>query len=144
MAAGRTPRRLGQPPRSLYSSRLVCHGSPPQPRIGGDHPQVVVVVHGCRSSLAYRASLTAQTLALAQVCSHQWNPRSVPWSPRSLPGLGASRRGVSEPAASLTVEAGIAVFKVAFDRWITGGGRRILPRLIRDSLEELRVVTAGR
>src|SRR5580765_7556799 len=28
------------------------------------------------------------------------------------------RRGVTEPAASLTAEAGIAVFKVAFERWI--------------------------
>jgi AcrR family transcriptional regulator len=53
------------------------------------------------------------------------------------------RRGVTEPAASLTAEAGIAVFKVAFERWITGSGRRTLPRLIRDSLEELKAVTAG-
>lgn len=53
------------------------------------------------------------------------------------------RRGVAEPAASLTAEAGIAVFKVAFDRWVNGSGPRTLPRLIRDSLEELKAVTAG-
>jgi AcrR family transcriptional regulator len=53
------------------------------------------------------------------------------------------RRGVAEPAASLTAEAGIAVFKVSFDRWVNGSGPRTLPHLIRDSLEELKAVTAG-
>jgi hypothetical protein len=43
----------------------------------------------------------------------------------------------------LTAEAGIAVFKVAFERWVndtTGGD---LPLVIRGSLEELKAVTAG-
>ena len=53
------------------------------------------------------------------------------------------RRGVADPAASLTAEAGIAVFKVAFDRWINATGRPDLPQLIRDSLDELKFVTAG-
>ena len=30
---------------------------------------------------------------------------------------GTVRRGVPEPSASLTAEAGIAVFKIAFERW---------------------------
>jgi AcrR family transcriptional regulator len=54
------------------------------------------------------------------------------------------RRGVADPAASLTAEAGIAVFKVAFERWVGATGRQDLPRLIRASLEELKAVTAGR
>jgi AcrR family transcriptional regulator len=54
------------------------------------------------------------------------------------------RRGVRDPAASLTAEAGIAVFKVAFERWISDPGQRDFPQLIRDSLGELRAVTAGR
>ena len=29
------------------------------------------------------------------------------------------RRGVGEPTASLTAEAGMAVFRIAFERWIT-------------------------
>ena len=33
------------------------------------------------------------------------------------------RRGVTDPAASLTAEAGIAVFKIAFERWISGTSR---------------------
>ena len=55
-------------------------------------------------------------------------------------------RGVADPAASLAAEAGIAVFKVAFNRWISHDGDRegaTLVRLIRDSLAELKAVTAG-
>jgi hypothetical protein len=54
------------------------------------------------------------------------------------------QRGVNDPAASLTAEAGIAVFKVAFERWVDKPSQRDLPRLIRESLDELKAVTAGR
>ena len=53
------------------------------------------------------------------------------------------RRGVSDPAASLTAEAGIAVFRIAFERWVQETNQRDLPELIRDSLDELKAVTAG-
>src|SRR5215467_3013074 len=48
------------------------------------------------------------------------------------------RRGVTDPAASLTAEAGIAVFKVAFERWINATSQQDLPHLIRESLDELK------
>lgn len=54
------------------------------------------------------------------------------------------RRGVSEPAASLTAEAGIAVFKIAFGLWIDEACEQDLPRLIQESLDELKAVTAGK
>jgi AcrR family transcriptional regulator len=54
------------------------------------------------------------------------------------------RRGVSDPAASLTAEAGIAVFRIAFERWVQETNQRDLPELIRDSLDELKAVTAGK
>jgi AcrR family transcriptional regulator len=54
------------------------------------------------------------------------------------------QRGVENPAASLTAEAAIAVFKVAFERYVGEGNRQDLPGLIRESLEELRIVAAGR
>ncbi|MFL5911679.1 MAG: TetR family transcriptional regulator [Gaiellaceae bacterium] len=54
------------------------------------------------------------------------------------------RRGVADLAASLTAEAGIAVFKVAFGRWIGENNQKDLPRLIRESLDELKAVTAGK
>ena len=52
-------------------------------------------------------------------------------------------RGVSDPAAMLTAEAGIAVFKVAFERWVGEGEQRDLPQLIRASMDELKAVAAG-
>jgi AcrR family transcriptional regulator len=52
-------------------------------------------------------------------------------------------RGVTEPAASLAAEAGIAVFKIAFERWINDENQQDFPRLIRESLGELKAVTAG-
>ena len=57
-----------------------------------------------------------------------------------LPHL-ADRR--TEPAASLTAEAGIAVFRVAFERWVDQANQRDLARLMRDSRDELKAVTAG-
>jgi AcrR family transcriptional regulator len=54
------------------------------------------------------------------------------------------RRGVSDTAASLTAEAGIAVFKIAFERWVNESNQRDLPQLIRESFDELKTVTAGK
>ncbi len=54
------------------------------------------------------------------------------------------RRGVEDRAASLTAEAGIAVFRIAFERWVEETNERGLPQLIRESLDELKAVTAGR
>jgi AcrR family transcriptional regulator len=53
------------------------------------------------------------------------------------------RRDVTEPAASLTAQAGIAVFKVAFERWVDDTNQRDLAHLIDESLNELKAVTAG-
>jgi AcrR family transcriptional regulator len=54
------------------------------------------------------------------------------------------RRGVKDPAATLSAEAGIAVFRVAFERWIRDTRPRDFRRHIRESLGELRSVAAGR
>lgn len=52
-------------------------------------------------------------------------------------------RGVEDPAASLTAEAGMAVFRIAFERWIADDNRQDFPRLIRESLDQLRMLTAA-
>ncbi|MFE0254752.1 TetR/AcrR family transcriptional regulator [Streptomyces sp. NPDC059010] len=54
------------------------------------------------------------------------------------------RRAVTEPAASLTAEAGIAVFKVGFERWIAEAEQRTLSQVTREALAQLKAVTAGR
>ena len=58
---------------------------------------------------------------------------------------GALRqRSVTEPAASLAAEAGIAVFRIAFERWVSETSQADLRQLIRESLDELKAVTAGK
>ena len=52
-------------------------------------------------------------------------------------------RGIAEPTASLAAEAGVAVFKVAFERWIAPGEERPMRQMIRESLTELKAVTSG-
>ncbi|MCW3050181.1 MAG: transcriptional regulator, TetR family, partial [Solirubrobacterales bacterium] len=53
------------------------------------------------------------------------------------------RRGVHDPAAILTAEAGITVFRVAFERWVDQADQQSLQRLIHDSLDELRATVAA-
>lgn len=53
------------------------------------------------------------------------------------------RRGVTDLAASLTAEAGTAVFKVAFERWINGPDQQDLAQFTREALDELKAITAG-
>jgi len=54
------------------------------------------------------------------------------------------QRGVSDPAASLAAEAGIAVFKIAFERWVDATDQHAFPQLIGEALDELKAVTARR
>ncbi|MEU4515179.1 TetR family transcriptional regulator [Nonomuraea wenchangensis] len=57
---------------------------------------------------------------------------------------GALReRGAREPAASLAAEAGIAVFRIAFERWAGEPGEADLRQVMREAFAELRAVTAG-
>jgi AcrR family transcriptional regulator len=64
------------------------------------------------------------------------------WSRALADGL--RRRGVDEPTASLAAQAGVAVFLVAFDRWLTGPGDRSLAGTVHDSFEQLKnVIAAG-
>jgi AcrR family transcriptional regulator len=53
------------------------------------------------------------------------------------------RRGARDRAASLTAEAGIAVFRVAFDRWIDADNELGWSELVRGSLAELKVLVAS-
>lgn len=51
-------------------------------------------------------------------------------------------RGQPDPAAVLTAEVAIVVFKVGFERWLTDPRDRDLPVLIRESLGDLRALIA--
>ena len=56
---------------------------------------------------------------------------------------GLGRRGVREATAKLTAETGVAVFKVAFDRWISASADTDLTQVIDDSLNELKALAGG-
>ena len=57
---------------------------------------------------------------------------------------GALRaRGVADSAAIFAAEAGVTVFRIAFERWVDPANRKDLARLMRESLKELRAVTAA-
>jgi AcrR family transcriptional regulator len=52
-------------------------------------------------------------------------------------------RGISASAAGLAAQAGVTVFHVAFARWVRENDPTAFRRLMNESLEELRSVTAG-
>jgi AcrR family transcriptional regulator len=52
-------------------------------------------------------------------------------------------RGVPEPAASLAAEAGVIAFKTAYARWVSAPEEQDLALLIRESLDQLKAMTAG-
>jgi AcrR family transcriptional regulator len=54
------------------------------------------------------------------------------------------RRGVRDPTANLTAEVAIAVFRIAFERWVEETRPRDLPQLIRELLDELHTIAAGK
>jgi AcrR family transcriptional regulator len=54
------------------------------------------------------------------------------------------KRGVPDPAASLAAEAGTTVFRIGIDRWHAEATSRALLDVIRDSLEDLKAVAAGK
>jgi AcrR family transcriptional regulator len=57
---------------------------------------------------------------------------------------GLRDRGVAEPMASITAEAGVVVFRNAFDRWVTAEDERDLPAFIQESFAALEAVTTVR
>jgi hypothetical protein len=52
-------------------------------------------------------------------------------------------RGVGEPEASLTAEAGVAAFRIAFARWVDDEDPRDLPTIVRESLAALRTLSSA-
>jgi AcrR family transcriptional regulator len=51
-------------------------------------------------------------------------------------------RGVEDSAASLTAEIAVAVFRIAFERWVGANNARDLPELMHETLGELETLAA--
>jgi AcrR family transcriptional regulator len=56
---------------------------------------------------------------------------------------GLRRRGVREPQASLAAEMGIAVFRVAFERWVHGPRSRQLSKIMRESFDQAKALASA-
>jgi AcrR family transcriptional regulator len=54
------------------------------------------------------------------------------------------RRDMPEPSATLAAEAGISLFKIAFQRWVDDESGLTLASIIEQSLDDMKTVTAGR
>ncbi|HKA49339.1 MAG TPA: TetR family transcriptional regulator [Candidatus Dormibacteraeota bacterium] len=52
------------------------------------------------------------------------------------------RRGVPDQAASLTAEAGMGVFRVAFERWVDATEGKDWAELVRESLSQLKALVS--
>jgi AcrR family transcriptional regulator len=52
-------------------------------------------------------------------------------------------RGTTPLAAAVAAEAGVAAFRLAFERWLVDGETRDMAELSRSTLAELRTVAAG-
>jgi AcrR family transcriptional regulator len=50
---------------------------------------------------------------------------------------GLRERGVAEPGASLAAQVGVAAFRVGFEQWVAGDGKRSLADAVRESLDQL-------
>ena len=55
---------------------------------------------------------------------------------------GMRRRGVRDPDASLVAEVGVAVLRVAFERWVSGPASRTLTATMRESFDQVKALTA--
>ncbi|MGI8415359.1 MAG: TetR family transcriptional regulator [Nakamurella sp.] len=55
---------------------------------------------------------------------------------------GLRRRGVADSNASLAAEAGVAVFRVAFERWVTDPADRGLADVMAESFDQLKALTS--
>lgn len=53
------------------------------------------------------------------------------------------RRGVDESAARVAGDVAIALFRTAFGRWIDDANEEEFPQLVRESLEQLKALTAS-
>jgi AcrR family transcriptional regulator len=53
-------------------------------------------------------------------------------------------RNVTEPSATLAAEAGISLFKIAFQRWVDDSGESTLAWTIQQTLDDMQAVTSRR
>jgi hypothetical protein len=56
---------------------------------------------------------------------------------------GLRRRGVDDPTASLAAQAGMTLFRSAYERWLGADNGTHMARIVDDVLTELRAAVAA-
>jgi AcrR family transcriptional regulator len=112
----------GAKPLEAVAEALVAAGAVLQQR--GDYPRQRQSIILASAELRERELIKLATLAAALA-------------------EALRQRGVKDPAAGLLAEIAIAVFKSAFERWVAEGNQLDLPGLMRESLDELKVLAGG-
>ena len=119
-------------------------------RRGGRGPQAVQVVEGAAALEAaapgFRGRHELARQRQAVIAAHPGLRERELLKRASLASAMADalrQRGVTEPAASLAAEAGVIAFKTAYARWVAEPDEQDLPALIRESLDQLKVLTSG-
>lgn len=105
---------------------------------------VVTALEAAAPMMEERRELVLKRQAVIDVTGELQERELIKLATLASAMAGAMRgRGVRESAAILTAEAGIAVFKVAFMRWLNDSRQRGLSEHIRESVEELKAVVAS-
>ena len=112
----------GAPPLAAVAAALEAAGR----RLGGhrDHSRARQTVIESSAELRERELIKLASLASALT-------------------VALRRRGVPAPQADLAAEAGIAVFRVAFARWLAEDPERPLTEVMRESLAQLTALTGA-
>ena len=94
--------------------------------------------------LGERRDLAGQRMAIVRATPELQERELIKLATLAAALAGAlRRRGVADPAATLAAEAGVAVFKVAFQRWVSGTEELSLGQIIREAMAAMKTVTAG-
>lgn len=125
------------------------------------HDELVSTVEGAPNSLAPLDAAAAGINAIAAVLPERAvaqrrqtiiaaNPELQERELIKMASLSAAladalrRRGVSEPSASLTAEIAIAVFRIAFERWVDEANQLGLQELIHEAFAEVNALSTVR
>jgi len=108
------------------------HSAGPLDLIGAALLAAADVIGGRRDFSQQRAAVISATPALAE--------RELSKMATLSAALSAALRArkIAEPAASLAAEAGVGVFRVAFEQWVSASKERPLQEFMQHALDQLR------
>lgn len=104
---------------------------------------VEVALNAVAAALTDRSWSTQRQLVISAHAELRERERSKLASLSAALAEGLRRRGVRDPQAVLAAEAGVAVFHVAFRRWVTQPDDQVLSVVLSESFGQLRALAAA-